>query len=525
MINPYLPCNEFIADGEPYLFDGRVYIFGSHDLYGGKALCEGDYVCWSAPESDLGDWRYEGVIYKRMQDPYIRKIVDTGKGSMFNQYLYAPDVVEIEGKYYLYYGVALSGSGIGVAEAEKPTGPYTYLGRVRYPEEAKPENWTDTEDEIEDGDMALGDGIPMLQLNPFKKHFGFHTRNYPYDPAVLYDEGRLFLYYGSGCCQVAELSMKDKCTLLKNPSTGRYESDRLLPANLVRKDKAKIAAQDGWYMANGTSIRKLEDTYYLSYYARNKNNCHAMCYSTSKSPWGPFKYCGVLVSLGNGKFKNQKYPAAYGGNTHGGMVQLQGRWYQNYHRQTGDACSARQACLAELVRKQDGTFEQAEFQSQVENGAGLSFAREYPAYAACVLTNRKGTTGKRAGSPFFQLKECERGIVDNKTGKKMLQVVTGLKDGCIVGYKYIEFNVIEKQRMKVYITLQNMAVGSVDIFAGRTEQKNKLISVQIDRALQNTKTYVGKFQAKAGKQAVYFRFYGQKKETGFISFRFERDEK
>ena len=24
-------------------------------------FCMGDYVCWSAPVDDLGNWRYEGV--------------------------------------------------------------------------------------------------------------------------------------------------------------------------------------------------------------------------------------------------------------------------------------------------------------------------------------------------------------------------------------------------------------------------------------------------------------------------------
>lgn len=46
--NPYLPLDEYVPDGEPHLFDGRVYIYGSHDLAGGEAYCLGDYVTWSA---------------------------------------------------------------------------------------------------------------------------------------------------------------------------------------------------------------------------------------------------------------------------------------------------------------------------------------------------------------------------------------------------------------------------------------------------------------------------------------------
>ena len=62
--NPYLPSYEYVPDGEPYVFGDRVYVFGSHDRFGGTEFCMNDYVGWSAPVDDLGAWRYEGVIYK-----------------------------------------------------------------------------------------------------------------------------------------------------------------------------------------------------------------------------------------------------------------------------------------------------------------------------------------------------------------------------------------------------------------------------------------------------------------------------
>ena len=52
--NPYLPSWEYIPDGEPHVFGDRVYIFGSHDRFGGYNYCLNDYVCWSAPVDDLG---------------------------------------------------------------------------------------------------------------------------------------------------------------------------------------------------------------------------------------------------------------------------------------------------------------------------------------------------------------------------------------------------------------------------------------------------------------------------------------
>ena len=44
--NPYLPSWEYIPDGEPYVFGDRVYVYGSHDRFGGYGYCQNDYVCW-----------------------------------------------------------------------------------------------------------------------------------------------------------------------------------------------------------------------------------------------------------------------------------------------------------------------------------------------------------------------------------------------------------------------------------------------------------------------------------------------
>ena len=110
---PYLPSWEFVTDGEPHVFDGRVYIYGSHDFYNGDVFCMGDYVCWSADIHDLGNWRYEGVIYKRNEDPGN----PDGEGC-----LYAPDVTKgPDGRYYLYYVVS-NLQVVSVAVCDEPAG-------------------------------------------------------------------------------------------------------------------------------------------------------------------------------------------------------------------------------------------------------------------------------------------------------------------------------------------------------------------------------------------------------------------
>ena len=123
VFNPYLPAGEYIPDGEPHVFGNRVYVYGSHDRFNAAIFCVNDYVCYSAPVDDLSAWRYEGVIYKKKQDPLNKLGI---------RLLFAPDVVQgVDGRYYLYYAYDFLGR-MGVAVSVKPQGPYEYYGHVRY---------------------------------------------------------------------------------------------------------------------------------------------------------------------------------------------------------------------------------------------------------------------------------------------------------------------------------------------------------------------------------------------------------
>ena len=45
VFNPYLPSYEYVPDAEPHIVDGRVYIYGSHDLFNGLNFCHRDHLC------------------------------------------------------------------------------------------------------------------------------------------------------------------------------------------------------------------------------------------------------------------------------------------------------------------------------------------------------------------------------------------------------------------------------------------------------------------------------------------------
>ena len=87
--NPYMPLWEHVPDGEPRVFtyngESRVYVYGSHDTEI-TAYCGRDYVVWSAPVTDLTSWTCHGTCYTATD------------GSI----LYAPDVVEKDGVFYMY---------------------------------------------------------------------------------------------------------------------------------------------------------------------------------------------------------------------------------------------------------------------------------------------------------------------------------------------------------------------------------------------------------------------------------------
>ena len=324
--NPYLPSWEYIPDGEPHVFDGRVYVYGSHDLFNGWVYCLGDYVCWSAPEEDLSDWRYEGVIYRKTQDP------DNREG---DQCLYAPDVTRgPDGRYYLYY-VLDHQDIVSVAVCDTPAGQYEFYGHVHYP-----------------------DGT-LLGMKP--------GDDPQFDPAVLTEGEDTWLYTGGVCFRFEKK---------KGGAMGmRLERDMLTVAEgpVFVVPSAKTSRGTGFEdheFFEASSIRKFGDLYYFVYSSVWMNE---LCYAVSSAPLGPYAYRGVLVSncdWGIGGWKSPEKKTTVGGNNHGGLVEVLGQRYIFYHRHTNGTEFSRQGCLQKLTVLPDGTMPQAEMTS---DGGGEPF--------------------------------------------------------------------------------------------------------------------------------------------------------
>ncbi|HVU35572.1 MAG TPA: family 43 glycosylhydrolase [Opitutaceae bacterium] len=118
--NPVI-TDQFTADPTARVFDGRIYLYPSHDIPAppGKArpdwFCMGDYHVFSS--ANLTDWTDHGVIVSQTTVPWV----DASKYSMW-----APDCVARNGKYYFFFPAIAQSGGfrIGVAIADHPAGPF-----------------------------------------------------------------------------------------------------------------------------------------------------------------------------------------------------------------------------------------------------------------------------------------------------------------------------------------------------------------------------------------------------------------
>lgn len=475
--NPYLPSYEYVPDGEPHVVDGRVYIYGSHDLFNGLNFCLGDYVCWSAPVDDLGNWRYEGCIYKREQDPAAPKIRLTNG-------LAAPDMVQgDDGRYYLYYFMGGT-KMISVAVCDKPAGKYEFYGYVQY-----------------------ADKVPIGKKNePFQ-----------FDPGIFRDDdGRLYLYTGFALQgnpilldgskptehgpMCFEIDPKDMLTVKSGPE---YIG--------IASEKESIGTPyEGHAFLEASSMRKFGDTYYFIY---SSLNSHELCYATSDNPTHGFEYGGILVSIGDiglPGVTDVDHAKNDTGNTHGSLIEINGNYYIFYHRHTNRKQSSRQAC-AEKIRFENGKFYQAEVTSCGLNNGPLRGHGKYPAYIACNLYGKDGTKflsmlkRRKGGCPYITQDGGDR-----EEGPD--QYVANVCDGAVVGYKYFDL----ADTKEIRINIKGNADGVVTIKDGEESDAALLSEIRVSGA-GGGKGFVGKFDNVKNGQALFFSFKG-KGAFKFVSF-------
>lgn len=478
-VNPYLPSYEYVPDGEPHVVDGRVYVYGSHDRFGAPMFCVNDYVCWSAPVDDLSDWRYEGVIYRKKQDPLNRH----GFRS-----LYAPDMAQgTDGRFYLYYAFDFMGV-MGVAVCDTPAGQYEFYGHIHFP----------------DGRL-----------------WGSRSGDeFPFDPGVLVDDdGRVYLYSGfqtkvpfissrfrdlkNTGCVVMELD-KDMTTIRKGPTL-------MLPC----KGKGDVGDFAGHEFFEASSIRKIDGKYVFVYSSRHN---HELCYAVSDRPDGGYRFGGTLVDIGDVFLdgRDETHALNYLGNTHGGILNIGEDFYIFYHRQTNRSSYARQACAEKLTRTPDGGFMQAEVTSCGLNGGPLRGEGLYEARIACNLWSRDGA-GRIDG--FMPKRRLRKHPYFTQNGKDddhaSVQYIANMRDGAVAGFKYFQL----EKLAGIEISVGGSCDGAVEVSdTPRFETVAARLAVE---AHGERVTKCAPISLADGMRPLYFRFKG-KGAMDFYSFRLNR---
>ncbi len=415
VFNPYLPSWEYIPDGEPHVFNNRLYIYGSHDRFNGTLYCLNDYVCWSAPIDDLSDWRYEGVIYRREQDPNFS--IYPKPMEWMERALYAPDVTRgPDGRYYLYYAFDFVGV-ISVAVADHPEGPFAFYGDVHH----------------KDGTV-------------YGKRPG---DEFAFDPGILTDDdGRVWLYSGFGSAEI--------CRMMGNETTETGCDCIELEADMITIKTEAVKIIPG--RANGTgtpfeghefyeasSIRKFNGKYYFIY---SSMLSHELAYAVStEGPNRGYVYGGSLHSNGNIGYQGNQIAQCYWGNNHGSIERVNGKYYVFGHRQTNYTEFSRQGIAEEIHMDENGHFAMMEMTSCGLNGAPLKGCGTYEARIACVLKAKEGAC------KITEIKDKHTHPSFTQTGEDRMcdpdQYICHLNDGSVAGFKYFLFNNPTKITIKV----------------------------------------------------------------------------
>lgn len=462
VFNPYLPSYEYIPDGEPRIFEGRLYVYGSHDAFGGDCYCANDYVGWSAPLSDLSAWQCEGVIYPAVRDP------QNADGRM---QLFAPDVVQgADGRYYLYYSLNAS-SLVSIAVCDHPVGDFQFYDFVRWP-----------------------DGTPLGSREGEISCF---------DPGVLVEGENVYLYTGfsAGPGWLYDMMVKNKrqmegayCTVLESDMR-TIRCAPVLVAPSVWHEKGTGFEGHAFYEAS--SIRKIGEIYYFVY---SSILSHELCYATSRYPDRDFRFGGTLVSIGDIGLEGNTEALNYTGNTHGGMVRLGQQWYIFYHRQTNKQCCARQGCAEPITVLPDGSIPQVEVTSCGLNGGPLEGVGTYEARIACNLGFREPTFKymdaheKDIVHPFFTQSGGDREDSPD-------QYIANMSGGAWCGFKYFSFC----GATRLTVTTRGDARGTLSVSTERGG--TPFTQIPVAPGSQWHQSDAG-FAPLTGVHALYFTFMG-----------------
>lgn len=304
----------YMADPSAHVFDGKIYIYPSHDVDAG------------IPENDNGDHFDMHDYHVFSMEDIDGEIVDHGEVLSVKtipwagRQLWDSDVAYKDGKYYLYFSLKDKNDvfHIGVAVSEKPEGPFV---AEKHP---IPGSFSIDPCAFKDDDdnyfLYFG-GLWGGQLQRYRNNKAIECGQEPAD-----DEPAL-------CARVVKLS-DDMLHFAEEPR------DVLL----IDKDGTPIkAGNHDRRFFEASWMHKYNGKYYFSY---STGNTHLLCYAIGDNPYGPFVYQGVILT------------PVVGWTTHHSIVEFKGKWYLFHHDSvpSGGRTWLRSMKVIELEYNDDGTI-------------------------------------------------------------------------------------------------------------------------------------------------------------------------
>ena len=314
----YLVPGDYMADPAVHVFNGKLYIYPSHDRESG------------IPENDNGDHfdmkDYHVFSMETIDGPVTDHgvVLDVKDIPWAGRQLWDCDCTCKDGKYYMYFPLKDQTDifRIGVAVADKPEVPF----------------------------------IP--QPDPMKG-------SYSIDPAILDDgDGNYYMYFGglwggqlqryknNKALECAEFPADNEPAI---PSRIAKLADNMLefaeePRPVVILDengKPLTAGDNNRRFFEASWVHKYNGKYYFSY---STGDTHQLCYAIGDNPYGPFTYQGVILT------------PVVGWTTHHAICEFQGKWYLFHHDSvpSGGRTWLRSLKVCELEYNADGSIKTIE---------------------------------------------------------------------------------------------------------------------------------------------------------------------
>lgn len=399
----------------------------------------------------MTDWTYHGVAYK----------------TYYDSVLYAPDVVKKGDTYYMY-AAERAGSLVVAASSKTPWGPFE---------------------------------------NPVETKLGF-------DLGVLVDDdGRVYAYWG-GCaspCYIVELE-DDMVTFKEDTLVSNPLGHSTCPWN--PEDDGHISLIDGFFEAS--SPRKVMGKYVYIYSKRYEKpvpelgvyepNNGFLSYRFSDSPFGPFHDGGDISFNGGEILKDSEGCGTMTyqwGNNHGSIMEINGKWYVFYHRQTGVNEFSRQAMLEPIdvamgkdgmlyignVRFLNGEPVSSGPVEMTSQGAHINGLDAYKWISAGYACHIYGGSTRAYVKPVYEKRA------------DISAPVVGISSGTTVGFRYLQFGNNAPKAVRVVLGSHRKLKLNI-----RIDSYNGRIAASMDFNENQKELETALDFGIVGRHAVYFEF-------------------